>query len=154
RGATRTPATSEQRGGWWDAATTGGSVTASGRNTRARGDGAPEWESDAATEAAGQTIDRATTMGTEAAMQQREREMTQATGVDRLSRRAMLVGTLRTGAYVAPAIVSASLVAPVAAATPPPCTQPVTLAQDAVLYNAAPNFTYNVLLQPNGTGPF
>jgi hypothetical protein len=46
------------------------------------------------------------------------------------------------------------MIAPVAAVTPAPCTQPVTLAQDAVLYNAAPNFTYNVLLQPNGTGPF
>jgi hypothetical protein len=71
-----------------------------------------------------------------------------------VSRRAMLVGTLRAGAYVAPAVVSAAVVAPVAAVTPAPCTQPVTLAQDAVLYNAAPNFTYNVLLQPNGAGPF
>jgi hypothetical protein len=71
-----------------------------------------------------------------------------------LSRRAVLVGALRTGAYAAPAILSAAFVAPVAAATPVPCTQPVTLAQDAVLFNAAPNFSYNLLLQPNGTGPF
>ncbi len=72
-----------------------------------------------------------------------------------LSRRAVLAGTLRTGVYAAPVILSLSRVTEgVAAATPPPCTEPVALAQDAVIYNAAPNATYNVYLQPNGSGPF
>src|SRR5947209_5935438 len=80
--------------------------------------------------------------------------MTDAPRVGRLSRRTLIKRTLRGGAYAAPVILSLGVVTPVVAATPAPCTQPVTLGQDAVIYGAAPSATYNIYAQPNGTGPF
>lgn len=70
-----------------------------------------------------------------------------------LSRRALLRRTLATGAYTAPAILSLSVVSPVAAATPAPgaCSQPVAFLQDAVLLGVAPNVPFDLYAQPAGS---
>lgn len=90
-------------------------------------------------------------------------------GGNGVTRRAVIRRSLQAGAYTAPVVLSAMTVRPVGAQvtmptptptpTPPPgpmpvlCMQPVAFEQDLLLFNAAPNVTYDIYYTTNMGAP-